>query len=773
MIYKILLFLFVSFNCLAQLTPGIIPVAIPAVPPASSSLSNGPLAVINGTNLITAGDLLPISLHIGTTNILDAIIALQNAPPNGGGNVFSQGTFNPGELLLSLDTTGTNSRPSGLITNGNGGINMNQANIGLLVISNALTNLTFVGGSISGMTNSDLTASKLVFSDANKRLSSVNVGIGLTNNSGTLSNNIVAGANVTITGGANGQLSIASTASGGGGTATNIYATNIINLANYIYPSQFGMKGDGVFITNIFITNGAAVLNCTNGWGPNTIGYFTNTDVGKTIHIYKAGPHGVAEYDMIATITSVTATNLITVNFNAQTTVTGGVGAGACYGTDDTAGLQAAINYGLLTNGNYTCLLLEPRIYMFSGPFDATKNAQVYTPDLPYSSTAAVYNPTFEIKGNSSGSGFSFTSGGQQAPIGPTLYSCISNTIVGKSFLRAVQGSASITFSRFMLTDLAIRVPTNPRYTAVDFQFSEAAQIKNCIVWDGWIAGSTPVVPALSTSYGIKMPGGNNNGGGWNRIEDVRILGFYNGFQAGEHTYGNNVTMIDCFIGVDFPTVAHGSSFGRLEFQQVNYCMSFSGKHLTTVQCVDVEHDGGIWTRVLDVLDGSGLGYGDISFGTVTGGVGMDNSFIWSPTATNLNFNGLSGTNFVQRNMVATNITNVISGTIYGLNTNITKVANYTLLTGDSGKHINNNGAAGAVILTAPAASIGLQYDMDILANQTFEFLAVGTDTIRNIGTVGGAAGNIQTNTIGNSVHIYCPVAGQWFTKETGVWIIN
>lgn len=112
----------------------------------------------------------------------------------------------------------------------------------VLETNGTLTNSTQVGGTVTAVTNLDLTVSRALVSNPagvptnsvttaaelafvngvtsaiqtqlNAKQASFTTGLGVTNNGGTLSNNIVAGSQITITGGANGQLSIASTGAG-------------------------------------------------------------------------------------------------------------------------------------------------------------------------------------------------------------------------------------------------------------------------------------------------------------------------------------------------------------------------------------------------------------------------------------------------------------------------------------------------------------------------------------------------------------------------------
>ncbi len=87
------------------------------------------------------------------------------------------------------------------------------------------------------------------------------------------------------------------------------------------------------------------------------------------------------------------------------------------------------------------------------------------------------------------------------------------------------------------------------------------------------------------------------------------------------------------------------------------------------------------------------------------------------------------------------------------------------------GSRINNSGAAGAVIYTLPAAVVGYHFWVTVVTAQNVNVTAVGSDTIRNAGTVSGAAGTTQATAIGSTAHFFCPVAGQWMMESViGTW---
>lgn len=102
---------------------------------------------------------------------------------------------------------------------------------------------------------------------------------------------------------------------------------------------------------------------------------------------------------------------------------------------------------------------------------------------------------------------------------------------------------------------------------------------------------------------------------------------------------------------------------------------------------------------------------------------------------------------------------------------NLTKTSDYTVAALDVGTYFNNIGAGGTVIFTLPTSVAKQHYFFAVHATQTVQISAVGSDTIRYGATVSAAAGNISANAKGCTLHLFCPVAGEWFIDQlTGTW---
>lgn len=99
--------------------------------------------------------------------------------------------------------------------------------------------------------------------------------------------------------------------------------------------------------------------------------------------------------------------------------------------------------------------------------------------------------------------------------------------------------------------------------------------------------------------------------------------------------------------------------------------------------------------------------------------------------------------------------------------------ADDTLTTAESGSVHTNTGAAGAVVLTLPPATVGLNYQFAVGAAQELRLDPDGTETISLPSTgVPGAAGKYLTaNAVGETVGLFCAVAGSWSVSGyTGTW---
>ncbi len=277
---KILLILIISTLNLWAATPltvGNIPVVF-----SSTALSNGPMSVVNGTNVNNQGALLGYSLtatndlNFGATlnginsNVVQRISGLTSDAQT---QITANGTA---ITLLNLSVTSlTNGLLSVSNSLGTTIINLNSISNGLITTSNSLGTAIINLNSIS---NGLITTSNRVETVNTAKQNVFTTGTGITNSANVLSNNIVAGANITFTTGANGAITIAATSSGSGapvGTVINTASTTAGQLAQFsdnqktnITPVTIGLgltNNGSVISNNIVAGNNITITAGANG----------------------------------------------------------------------------------------------------------------------------------------------------------------------------------------------------------------------------------------------------------------------------------------------------------------------------------------------------------------------------------------------------------------------------------------------------------------------------------------------------------------------------
>lgn len=92
------------------------------------------------------------------------------------------------------------------------------------------------------------------------------------------------------------------------------------------------------------------------------------------------------------------------------------------------------------------------------------------------------------------------------------------------------------------------------------------------------------------------------------------------------------------------------------------------------------------------------------------------------------------------------------------------KTASYTVVAGnDNGKIFTNEGAAGAITFSLPAATVGQMYTFVVKATQELRIDPNGTETISLLTGVQQAAGKyIGADANGEYIDIVCVKAGEW-----------
>lgn len=276
-----------------------------------------------GTNMVSS----KITI-IGLTNIAAGRGTFTNGFTSGDGSSVSVETYPVGGYVTNAATT------DGLTNY-----------INYIFQSNVVMNLPVI---INGITNSSLTATKIVGTDANKKEVSYSVGDGLTNTGGTtISVAITAGANITLTTN-NGNITITGSTGAGGTVGTVINTgTPIVNaLPAYtdttgtnVGPTKITVSGLTNLLTGaLTVSNSAAIIvvngnNMTFPASVQTIVGVTTTDTlqNKTEATTGAGGNNtfktrkflVLDFDRVALTSMIANTNDFSLNTYGRVGFTG------------------------------------------------------------------------------------------------------------------------------------------------------------------------------------------------------------------------------------------------------------------------------------------------------------------------------------------------------------------------------------------------------------------------------------------------------------------
>jgi hypothetical protein len=115
----------------------------------------------------------------------------------------------------------------------------------------------------------------------------------------------------------------------------------------------------------------------------------------------------------------------------------------------------------------------------------------------------------------------------------------------------------------------------------------------------------------------------------------VGVTGYHTGILVNEHTDADNIVVASNVNGLEFLTNHHASRFGRVGTYRNTHHVTVSGRHGFSIEQMNTEQPGpgqtdtnNAWqTLVSDVNDPKNLGFGDINYWVVEGGVGAVEKF--------------------------------------------------------------------------------------------------------------------------------------------------
>jgi hypothetical protein len=305
----------------------------------------------------------------------------------------------------------------------------------------------------------------------------------------------------------------------------------------------------------------------------------------------------------------------------------GAVGDGV---TDDTTAIQDTINAASAAGGG--TVYFPAGIYIVGGALQDTSraNAQLLLPTIDKETEQPIgitllgeHIPALNVTGGGP-FGMDFESG---AIIKGTLNAGAGGALLGG------KSSAASSYPRTRilaeLNNLTFRMPSNPVLTAVNL--SDVAEVKLVnVAFD--VGEDTDVKsltePTTTTSYALKTPGNNN--GALTFIENIRIVGYYNGIEVNEHSDIDQVHIAGCKNAFVFEFGHHASLMNRVTVSNCTNGMKFNGGHYVDVVQYDVEHSElSVWyTSVYDIDDASNYGKGRVNYHGVLAGTGKGEPFI-------------------------------------------------------------------------------------------------------------------------------------------------
>lgn len=293
--------------------------------------------------------------------------------------------------------------------------------------------------------------------------------------------------------------------------------------------------------------------------------------------------------------------------------------------TDDTAAWQAALNAAGVSGGRI--ISSKSGVSVIAGALqDPTgANAQLTLPQVNY---VTAKNVTIVIEGPT-------------PP--PNVFSVIGATplpdahLVLKSTLTTGNGAllggvgpsgttAGFTNVTLRMENATFRMPADPTNSALDLRRVACVDLDNIIVDASNYYCEGISAQTIASSFGIRLPGNNN--GAHTRLGQVDVIGYYNGYEFAEHTFGQYVAAWACRKAFTFLSTNHASKFQRLASYHCQRGIVSTGTHYVDIDQYDIEHAStGTWVPVNDVDDASNYLHGTLWWHVVLANSGIDATF--------------------------------------------------------------------------------------------------------------------------------------------------
>lgn len=303
--------------------------------------------------------------------------------------------------------------------------------------------------------------------------------------------------------------------------------------------------------------------------------------------------------------------------------------------TDATVAIQAVIDALSTAGGGVAFFPIG--VYLISGALQDTSrsNSQLVLPKI---STAGTQIPIVFLGQTPPPQDFSVSA---TMPF-PTGCAVLKSTLSsGTGALLGVWGpsgsAADFSNIQFRCVNMLFQTIANPTITALDGSHIACVDIDNVVACTGKYGVPDVTYPTTTASYGIRLP--KNGNGAFTRIDRTAVVGFYTGYQLGEHTVAGQINAWACAHAFEHIASDHASHIQRAQAAHCTKGFVPSGLHYLDVAQFDIEHaTSGTWNPSYDVDDPSHYMRGTLAWHVVIAGVGSDDAAFTVNGACNLRF---------------------------------------------------------------------------------------------------------------------------------------
>lgn len=304
----------------------------------------------------------------------------------------------------------------------------------------------------------------------------------------------------------------------------------------------------------------------------------------------------------------------------------GATGNGA---TDDSAAIQNAINAADAAGGGV--VYFPAGIYLCNGAFDGSTNSVLKIP--LHTGTPVTIRFQGEINSSFSPNG---------AANSGVVIKCTKTGSGTRPALFAVKAyAATAAESDFnqvypQFANIQFRVADNPSITVINAANAISLKVENCDFFPASDYANV-VQPTTTTATAIYAPQLNNHAN--IAIQDVQIVGFYEGIRVGEHSTMRDARIAKCMVAVAAEQ-AYRPLYGHLTIEWCPVLVKF-GTAATTVDLdLNVERATSGWYvgGANEITDTSNIARGFIGYKLTIAGVGNGTGRITFTGSSTLDF---------------------------------------------------------------------------------------------------------------------------------------